>query len=103
MNIRAITVLPLVLLSVSAQANEADIQAGALKSVSCAACHGQKGITTIPMYPNLAGQKPIYFENQMKAFRNGNRPNPIMGNLAQPLTDEDIRQLAAYYASLSGQ
>ncbi|GAA5218576.1 cytochrome c [Corallincola platygyrae] len=77
-----------------------DIAEGKAKAQSCAACHGKEGISSIPMYPNLAGQKQMYFEMQMKAFRDGSRPNPIMANFAKPLTDEDIRQIAAYYASL---
>lgn len=51
----------------------ADIAAGKSKSVTCAACHGNNGISMIPMYPNLAGQKEQYLVLQMKAFRDGER------------------------------
>ncbi|RCU45528.1 MULTISPECIES: c-type cytochrome [Corallincola] len=84
----------------STAVNADDIAIGKQKATTCAACHGEQGVSVIPMYPHLAGQQAVYFENQMKAFRSGARPNPIMGNLAKPLSDEDIRQLALYYASL---
>ncbi|GAB3025038.1 c-type cytochrome [Bowmanella dokdonensis] len=81
-------------------ATAADIQAGKSKSATCAACHGTNGIAMIPMYPNLAGQKEQYLVLQLKAFRDGTRQNMVMSPMAKPLSDEDIANLAAYYASL---
>lgn len=78
----------------------ADIEAGKTKSVTCAGCHGAAGISAVPMYPNLAGQKAQYVEKQLKAFREGTRKDPIMGSMAKPLSDEDIAGLAAFYESL---
>lgn len=52
------------------------------------------------MWPNLAGQKAGYLVAQMKAFRDGQRPNPMMAPMAAPLSDDDIANLAAYYSSL---
>ncbi|MBN7820806.1 c-type cytochrome [Bowmanella yangjiangensis] len=77
-----------------------DIAAGKAKSATCAACHGANGISQIPMYPNLAGQKEQYLALQMKAFRDGERKNMVMAPMAKPLSDEDIANLSAYYASL---
>ncbi|WP_102797646.1 c-type cytochrome [Bowmanella denitrificans] len=77
-----------------------DVAAGKAKSATCAACHGANGISPIPMYPNLAGQKEQYLVLQLKAFRDGERKNMVMAPMAKPLSDDDIANLAAYYASL---
>jgi cytochrome c553 len=67
---------------------------------TCIACHGQNGIGIIPLYPNLAGQKAEYLVAQMRAFRDGDRKNPIMSPMAVHLTDADIDAVALYYATL---
>ncbi len=66
----------------------------------CAGCHGAKGISTAGLYPNLAGQKADYLAAQLKAFRAKTRSNPMMSPMAANLKDEDIDNLAAYYAGL---
>jgi cytochrome c553 len=78
----------------------ADINMGKIKSVTCAACHGNKGISLIHVYPNLAGQKEQYLVLQIKAFRDGERKNMVMSAMASGLSDTDIVNLSAYYASL---
>jgi len=77
-----------------------DIAAGKAKAATCGACHGAAGISAVPMYPNLAGQKEQYLVKQMKDFKSGARKDPVMGAMAMPLSDADIANLAAYYASL---
>ena len=77
-----------------------DAAAGKAKSASCAGCHGAAGISSNPMWPNLAGQKDAYMVKQMKAFRDGQRNDPMMSPMAKPLSDADIDNLAAYYSSL---
>ena len=80
-----------------------DVAAGKAKSAVCAACHGANGIATIPGYPNLAGQNEQYLVTQLKLFKNGQRTggqSNIMAPMAAPLTDADIANLAAFYASL---
>ena len=102
--------LPIKLLSIVVAASglisqpifAADIAAGKAKSVTCAACHGNNGISMIPMYPNLAGQKEQYLVLQMKAFRDGLRKNMTMSPMAAGLSDTDIANISAYYASLNG-
>lgn len=90
-----------VLLAASATPSiAADIAAGKAKSATCAACHGAEGISAIPMYPNLAGQKEAYLLKQLKAFKSGTRKDPVMGPMAMPLSDTDMANLAAYFASL---
>jgi cytochrome c553 len=78
----------------------ADIDAGKAKSGMCMACHGAAGISAIPMYPNLAGQKEMYLTKQLKDFKSGNRPDPTMKGMSMSLSDSDIANLAAYYSSL---
>lgn len=78
-----------------------DPKAGKAKAATCAGCHGQNGISNVPMYPNLRGQKEQYLVSQLKAFRDGDRSNPQMTPMAKPLSDADIANLAAYYSSMS--
>ncbi|MFT2091790.1 c-type cytochrome [Paraglaciecola sp. 2405UD69-4] len=78
----------------------ADIAAGKTKAGICAACHGASGISQIPTYPNLAGQKEQYLVLQLKAFRDGERKNMVMAPMATALSDTDIDNLSAYFASL---
>lgn len=88
---------------VATSANAADIEAGKAKSASCAACHGSAGISPTPIWPNLAGQKEQYLLAQLKAFKEGTRQNAQMAPMVAGLSDDDMANLAAYYASLSCQ
>jgi cytochrome c553 len=90
--------------SVWAQGN---IEAGQAKSQTCVACHGVDGNSQITTYPSIAGQHAKYLEKQLKDLRLGmtsggkqGRYDPVMSGMAMPLTDEDIADLSAYYASL---
>lgn len=89
-----------IIISFSSLTSAADIEAGKAKSAVCAACHGANGISTVPLYPNLAGQKEDYLAKQIKAFKDGVREDATMKPMVSPLTDEDIANLAAYYANL---
>jgi cytochrome c553 len=93
-------ILVLGLSVLAGQAVAADIAAGKVKAAVCAACHGANGISIIPDYPNLAGQKVKYLESSIKAYRDGERKNPIMSPMAAGLTDADVANIAAYFASL---
>ncbi len=84
-------------------ATAADAEAGKAKAAVCAACHGQNGIAQIPTYPNLAGQNEQYLVAAIKAYKNKQRTGgqaAIMQGQAAALSDTDIANLAAYYASL---
>jgi cytochrome c553 len=90
-----VTVLPM--------AHAADVEAGKAKvQVVCAACHGVNGLSVADTIPNLAGQKPAYLEIQLKALRDGSRKNPIMGAIAGQLSNDDIANVAAYFATQPG-
>jgi cytochrome c553 len=97
---RAFIVTLLGLALCAAPASAADLAAGKKKAVLCAVCHGQNGIAAIPEAPNLAGESSIYIEKQLKAFRSGERTHEQMSIIAQSLTDDDILNLAAWYAAM---
>jgi len=86
--------------SVSVVSAAGDVAAGKAKAGVCAGCHGADGVSMIPMYPNLKGQKFAYTVKQLKAFRDKTRADPVMSGMASALTDADIENLAAYYESL---
>ena len=77
-----------------------DAAAGKAKAVACAVCHGANGIAVAPDAPNLAGQSTIYLSAQLRAYRDGTRKHEIMSLMARPLTDADIANLAAWFASI---
>lgn len=77
----------------------ADVAAGEQKASSCAGCHGQKGNSSNAQWPNLAAQQSTYLVNQLKAFKAGDRVNPMMQPMAAGLTDDDINNLAAFFSS----
>lgn len=88
-------------LTVSVQAvDAANIQAGKQAANSCASCHGANGISPNDNYPNLAGQKAVYLEKQMIDFKSKSRVDPIMNSMVAGLTEQQIKDIAAYYASL---
>ena len=79
-----------------------DPVAGKEKSVTCQACHGTDGNSPIPTFPIIAGQHKDYLLHSMLSYKTGERTNPIMVAIVQPLSEEDIKDLAAYYASQEG-
>mgnify|MGYP003409307312 FL=1 len=92
--------LPLLALGWGHQVKVADIEAGKAKATVCVACHGVDGKASAPVYPHLAGQNAAYLLKQMKAFKEGSRTEPLMAPFMAMLTEADMENLAAYYASL---
>lgn len=78
-----------------------DAEAGKQKAAVCAACHGQDGNSAAAMYPKLAGQGAPYTVKQLQDFKSGARENAIMQGQAAGLSEQDMQDLAAYYASQS--
>ena len=76
-----------------------DAAAGKAKSAACAACHGPDGNSPNPEWPKLAGQHPAYLVQQLRAFKGGHRQNAMMAPMAQNLSEQDMLDLAAYFAS----
>ena len=91
------------LLSVCSPSAAADAAAGRAKAGACVACHGESGISVQPDAPNLAGQPAIYLATQLQQFRSGKRRSEVMAVIAKPLSDQDIDDLAAWYASIEVQ
>lgn len=80
-----------------------DAAAGKEKAALCAACHGANGIALMPAYPNLAGQNEAYLVSSLKAYRDKQRNGgmaAIMQMQAASLSDDDIDNIAAHFASL---
>ena len=70
---------------------------------SCDGCHGKPGAKPVmPGAPRLAGQQYDYLVHSLRALRSGARASPIMGAVAKPLTDDDIRALSRYYSTVPG-
>lgn len=74
-------------------------KAGAVKAATCFACHGPDGNSVTPTFPRLAGQNAVYIAEQLHLFRSGVRPNPVMGPMAGTLSDQDIDNLAVFFAA----
>ncbi len=78
-----------------------DAAAGSGAAAPCSACHGQDGATGLdPSYPNLAGQNEAYLFAQLQMIQDDRRPIPLMAGQLNGKSEQDLRNLAAYYASL---
>ncbi|MBL4910966.1 MAG: cytochrome c4 [Alteromonadaceae bacterium] len=89
--------------AIAAQGN---VETGKAKSAMCAACHGGDGNSLIPMYPKLAGQSANYIAKQLADFKKGatsagkeGRADPIMAGMVMALSEQDMADLGAYYAT----
>jgi cytochrome c553 len=76
-----------------------DATAGQGKAAACGACHGMDGNSSDPQYPKLAGQHEMYIAHQLHNFKDGERQNAIMLGMSTPLSDQDMRDIGAYFAS----
>lgn len=76
-----------------------DAAAGKAKSASCAACHGPDGNSPTPAFPRIAGQHAGYLVKQLQDYKSGDRVNATMNGMAAALSDQDMADLAAYFAS----
>ncbi|WP_234263800.1 c-type cytochrome [Hydrogenophaga sp. NFH-34] len=103
----AIALLLLLLVSTASPARAqfsgvaTDMGAGQKRAAVCFACHNANGISKIPGTPHLAGQERAYLEAALHAYKAGTRQNPTMNAMARPLSEADIRNIAAYYSLLS--
>ncbi|WP_082897269.1 c-type cytochrome [Thalassotalea crassostreae] len=78
-----------------------DVEAGKAKAAVCAACHGADGNAMVPVYPKLAGQHEQYLAKQLADFKAGpdGRNDPVMAGQVAMLSEDDMQNLAAYFAS----
>ncbi|MBA1147028.1 cytochrome c [Ectothiorhodospiraceae bacterium WFHF3C12] len=84
-----------------AAVDRGDPAAGERKSATCAGCHGQAGRSTNPQYPILAGQYADYLYRTLVDYKTGARQNAVMKGMVANLSEEDMWDLAAYYAAQS--
>ena len=82
-------------------ARAADIAAGKEKAALCVGCHGEGGISQMENIPSLVAQPDLFIQWQLVFFRAGTRKNEQMQPIVEQLNNDDIRNLGAYYASLS--
>ena len=89
----------LILLLAAAGASAGDPVRGEQLAVDCVSCHGDRGAEPIANNPILAGQHEDYLLRSLRTYKNGERANQIMYPLVKDLSDQDLRDLAAYYAA----
>jgi cytochrome c553 len=87
----------------AAPAAKPDLAKGQATAQVCAACHTADGSRGSPANPILAGQHPEYVVKQLQEFKSGKRNNAIMKGFASTLSDDDMRNVAAFYASKSAK
>ncbi len=85
--------------SASGPAGGGDAEKGAAKAALCAACHGPGGNSANPEWPRLAGQHAPYVYGQLQAFKSGARKNPLMSAQAAALSEQDMKDLGAFFAA----
>jgi len=73
---------------------------GAEVAQSCAMCHGENGLSSMPGTPSLAGQSDIYLASQLRQFRDGKRHNEVMNVIAKPLSDAEIDAVSAWFSQI---
>jgi len=102
--IRPISLLPALCLAVwlpyCSIASAADATAGKTLAEGCAGCHGSDGVSHMPSVPSLAGEPDYFTQWQLVFFRGGQRKSEVMGPIAEALSNEQIRDIGAYYAAL---
>ena len=97
----ALVVALLALICGGSYARAADVAVGKEKAELCIGCHGENGISQMENIPSLAGQPDQFIQWQLVYFRAGARKNEQMQPIVEQLTNEDIRNLAAYFTSLA--
>ena len=96
----ALLLVAMVLSGWTGVAHARDPVAGKARAAMCVTCHGPLGLSQLPNAPHLAGQPAIYLVEQLKNYRSGKRQNEVMNVMAKPLSDQEIDDLAAWYASI---
>ena len=102
MKLRWLVLCGCVALATGAAAASGDAEVGRKKSAPCAVCHGANGVSASPEFPNLAGQHADYLEAALRHYKNGKRKNAIMQAQVTTLTNKDMLDLAAFFASQKG-
>jgi cytochrome c553 len=77
-----------------------NVTTGRRKALQCQTCHGLDGLSKLPEAPNLGGQPEPYLVKSLNDFRQGVRKNDMMSLVVQQLSDQDVADLAAFYAAI---
>jgi cytochrome c553 len=101
MRIVSVAMMSVAILVSGSLARAADVAAGKEKAELCAGCHGENGISQTENIPSLAAQPDQFIQWQLVYFRAGSRKNEQMQPIVEQINNEDIRNLGAYFASLS--
>ncbi len=103
---KKITVFPVLLVVLSSLSSlvfaGGDPAAGKAKSAACQGCHGADGNSPAPQFPKIAGQYEDYLKHAMEQYKSGERKNAIMAGMVAGLNEQDIADLAAWFASQKG-
>lgn len=100
---KLLTIAAIASLSLTGFAHAAgDAEAGKAKAAMCAACHGMDGNSAAPNFPKLAGQHEDYIAKQLAEFKSGDRKDATMNGMAAALSEQDMADLGAFYASQKG-
>jgi cytochrome c553 len=96
----ALVAIMLAAIACGSPVSAADVVAGKAKAELCIGCHGENGISQMENMPSLAAQPDLFIQWQLVFFRAGTRKNEPMQPIVEQLSNEDIRNLGAYFASL---
>ena len=102
MKLIKMTILLMSLVATSVAFAGGDAAAGKEKSKACESCHGTDGNSPSPAFPNIAGQYESYLLFVLREYKSGERKNAVMAGMVAGLSDDDLKDLAAYYASQKG-
>lgn len=86
----------------SDHAKAAPAKSGAEVATQCVACHGEDGNSPTPNFPRIAGQHADYMLHSLKSYKNGDRKNAIMAGIVAALSEEEMKNVAAFYAGQTG-
>lgn len=102
MNKHLLAALACLALCAPAHAAKGNPEAGRAKAEPCKACHGEAGISVAPEFPKIAGQHADYLAIALRHYKLGKRKNPIMAGQVANLSEKDMADLAAFYATQPG-
>jgi cytochrome c553 len=88
-----------ILIAATTAAPAGDPAAGEKKIATCTACHGKTGKAIMPEYPNLCGQNEKYLVDSLTQYKSGARRNPLMQPMVAGLSEADVKNISAWYAS----
>ena len=100
---KTVAALSVAAVFVASGAAAADRNAGRHVALRCQACHGLDGLSKLPGAPDLIGQTAAYLVQALQAYRSGTRKNVVMSIAARDLSDDDIRDVAGYYAAIPNE